>query len=485
MIREKHTLTLSANRDMFQGVDVNLNVDSINFPEGTDRYMEFKPKRVFNAGVEYAYRNKHFQFKVKSQFMDLLLKSYNNPTPVLISYDADYFTSRSTNSLSITNKINDALSYNLIGAYTYYGRNTYYISSDLVSLDKTETGSSTTVFHNGMSRGNFTYAKANLPISMQFGWDLNYDIGTGDKIAEGAEMGDFAAFLSTQYVPFESISIQPGLRFIYNTVYGAPLIPSVNLQWRIIKGLNFRVSYAKGFRAPSLKELYLDFKDSNHNLEGNKDLKAEKTNSYNASFTYKYGKNNYLFKFEPSFFYNDGKDAITLIVTDIESNSATNTNLGGRRTLGTDINGSLLHFSGLSLGAGFSVTGATYDYYGEGDYTPMVYYNNYSFSTKYNLRKYKTIFMANYKLYGITPSLSVDENTLEYYQVYTEAYGDLEATITKVLLNNRLTAVVGAKNLLNHYEKRTYGYRGDREDYLGPHYYGRNFFVKLKFTINN
>ncbi|MCK5537720.1 MAG: outer membrane beta-barrel protein, partial [Bacteroidales bacterium] len=177
--------------------------------------------------------------------------------------------------------------------------------------------------------------------------------------------------------------------------------------------------------------------------------------------------------------------AITLIVTDIESNSATNTNLGGRRTLGTDINGSLLHFSGLSLGAGFSVTGATYDYYGEGDYTPMVYYNNYSFSTKYNLRKYKTIFMANYKLYGITPSLAVDENTLEYYQVYTEAYGDLEATITKVLLNNRLTAVVGAKNLLNHYEKRTYGYRGDREDYLGPHYYGRNFFVKLKFTINN
>ncbi len=486
LIKGKHTLTLSANRDMFQGIDVNLNVDEENYPNKEDRYMEFKPKRVFNAGLEYTYRNKHFLIRAKSQFMDLLLKSYSNPTLMLISYDADYFTSRSTNSLTIGNKISDALSYNIIGAYTYYGRLTNYISSDLVSLEKINTGSSTTTFQNAMSRGNFTYANETSPLSYQFGWDINYDIGTGDKIADGAEMGDFAAFLSTQYAPFGKLTIQPGLRFIYNTVYGAPFIPSINLQWKIFKPLNFRISYAKGFRAPSLKELYLDFKDSNHNLEGNKDLKAEKTNSYNASFTYKYGKGKQLFKIEPSFFYNDGKDAITLLVTDPEMNAATNVNMGGRRTLGTSINTSYMHFSGLSLGAGLSITGETYDYEGDGEYAPIVYYNNYTFNAKYNLRKYKIIFMANLKSYGETPSLAVDEETEDYYQVYTEPFEDVEATITKLLWNDRLTIVAGGKNLLNYYEKRTYGYRDrDRPDYLGPHYYGRVFFLKLNLKLYN
>ena len=485
IIRGKHSFTLSGNRDMFQGIDINLNVDTTKFPSGEDRYMEFKPKRVFNAGLEYAFRDEYFQLRVKSQFMNLLLKSYNNPTPMLIAYDADYYTSRSINSVTVSDKISSSLSYNIIGAYTYYGRITDYISSDLVSLDKVKTGSSNTVFHNAMTRGSFTYAKKESKLSYQFGWDINLDTGEGDKIEEGAQMGDFAAFLSLQYTPIKKLTIQPGLRFIYNTVYGAPLIPSINFQWNIIESLSFRISYAKGFRAPSLKELYLDFKDSNHNLEGNKDLKAEKTNSYNASFTFKCGKDKQLFKFEPSFFYNDGKDAITLIVTDIESNSATTTNLGGRRTLGGVFNASYLHFIGLTLGAGFSITGETYDYSGEGEYTPIVYYNNYTFNAKYNLRKYKLIFMANVKYYGITPSLSVDPETEEYYQVYTDPFGDIEITITKLFWKNRLTLVVGGKNLLDNYERRTYGYKGETYEYLGPMNYGRTFFLKLNLKLSN
>lgn len=485
IIKGKHSVSFSANRDMFQGIDIDLNVDSTKFPSGKDRYMEFKPKRVFNAGLEYAYRNQFFQLRAKTQYMNLLLKSYNNPSPMLIAYDADYFTMRSTNSLTISNKISDALSYNIIGAYTYYGRNTDYINSDLVDLSKKKTGSSTTVFHNGMTRGNFTYAKERSKLSYQFGWDINYDAGQGDKIADNATIGDFAAFLSAQYIPLKKLSVQPGLRYIYNTVYEAPLIPSINIHWTILKSLGFRISYAKGFRAPSLKELYLDFKDSNHNLEGNKDLKAEKTDSYNASLAYKFGKGKQLFKIEPSVFFNDGKDAITLIVTDPESNSATNTNLGGRRTLGGSINASYMHFIGLSLGAGYSLFGETYDYAGEGSYTPVVYYNNYSFNFKYNWRKHKIIFMANLKYYGLTPSLAVDKNDGSYYQVYTQAYGDVEATISKLLWKDKLTIIAGGKNLLDNYSNKTYGYKEDPFEYLSPINYGRTFFVKLNLKLNN
>ena len=65
MIRGKHSITLNGNRNMFQGIDTDLNVDTTKFPSGEDRYMEFKPKRVINADLEYAFRNKFFQLRVK------------------------------------------------------------------------------------------------------------------------------------------------------------------------------------------------------------------------------------------------------------------------------------------------------------------------------------------------------------------------------------------------------------------------------------
>ncbi len=414
-LRGKHGLTFSANRDMFQGIDVDLNVDN---ETGTDRYMEFKPKRVFNSDLEYSYRNKDLNLKVKTQFMNLLLKSYSNPNPLLITYDADYYTTRSTNSLSLVNKLSQNLSIDFVAAYTYYTRNSDFFEKDLSTLENTFTNSKQTTFHNAMTRGSFVFARPASILSYQFGWDFNYDIGNGDKIADGAEMGDFALFAGSQIIVSDKMTLQPGLRYIYNTVYKAPLIPSFNFQWQLFENFNFRASYAKGFRAPSLKELYLDFKDSNHNLEGNTDLKAESTDSYNASLSYVFKESKYLFKIEPSFFFNNGKDVITLIVTDATTNSATNTNLGARKTFGSDITISYLKFKGLTLGAGYSITGETYDYEGTNTFTPTTYYNNYTFSIKYNWRKYKTIFNSNLKVYGETPSIAQDDDTEEYYQVF-------------------------------------------------------------------
>jgi len=264
------------------------------------------------------------------------------------------------------------------------------------------------------------------------------------------------------------------------------VIPSFNLQWKIANPLGFRISYARGFRAPALKELYLDFKDSNHDLSGNKDLKAETTNSYNASFDFIQPLGKSWLKVEPSIFYNDGKDAITLIVTDVESNSATNVNLGGRRTMGGELNATYRHPVGLSAGIGASRIGETYSYDSTGTYLPLVWYSNYTVNAKYSFMKFKAVLMANFKYYGRTPSLATipEEDGGGYYQVFTDPYGDLEVTFTKSLWKERVNIVVGARNLLNNYKRRTYGYRDYGEadyqyEYLGPLNYGRTYFVKL------
>lgn len=489
--RKNHTFTVSGNRNIFQGVDIDLNVDPDD-EDGHDRYMEFKPKLTYNADAEYAYRKKDLNIRVKSQYMNSLLKNYSNYLEkVILAYDADYHTTRLTNSLILSNNINKDLSYNLTAAYTYYGRTTDHITSDLHLLTKEITSSLSTRFNNYMCRGNLSFAPENKIYSVTGGWDLNFDNGKGEKLEDSARIGDYALFLSSQISPAKNISFQPGIRMIYNTIYGAPVIPSFNIQWKIADQVNLRLSYARGFRAPSLKELYLDFRDSNHDLSGNKDLKAETTNSYNGSLEYILKTEKFHIKVSPGLFYNNGKDAITLIVTNQNSNSATNINLGGRRTLGGEINTSFYTRKGLSLGLGFSRIGETFDEEGEGEYEEIVYYNNYSFNTRYTIPYLDVIFLGSLKYYGETPSLTSvpEEEGGGYYRVYKDPYGDAEITLSKNLWKNRINLVLGAKNLLNNYEGITSGFRdyGDadfQESYLNPLNYGRTWFFKLNVKIS-
>ncbi len=496
VIRGKNTITASGNRNMFQGLDIDLNVDENN-ASGADRYMEFKPKLVYTADLEYAYSANDFRIKAKTDYMQSELRNYTNPNPfTLIAIDNYFITQRSINSITVNDKLSETLSYNIVGAYTYFNRITEDIISDLSELTHTPADTTSTTFYNIMTRGNFTLLPQNSKIQYQFGWDINYDKGTGERINEdSAYMTDYAAFVSAQWQVLENLSIQPGFRYIYNTSFNAPplidtefltldipLIPSINVQWEAIKNLNFRVSYAKGFRAPSLKEMYLNFVDVNHNLKGNPDLNAETTNSYNASLGYKIKLDKYLIKIEPSVFYNDGKDAITLIVTDPEANAAETTNLGGRRTSGLNFNVALVYFVGLNLSAGYSLTGESYDYSGDEVWTPVINYSNYTFNAKYKFDKLELVLMANYKLYGETPGLSVSPSTGEYYNVFTEQYSDLEFTISKQFYKDKLNLVVGGKNLFDNYSSRTYGYEDGRE-FISPINYGRTYFVKVNYRF--
>ncbi len=487
--RSGHTLTVSGTRNMFQGVDIDLNVDTAD-ADGHDRYMEFKPKRVYNADLEYSFQRDELLVSVKSQYMNTLLRNYSNYIDkVVLAYDADYHTTRSINSISAKNRISENMTWDIVASYTFFGRETDYITSDLYLLTKELTRTTQTVFNNYMTRASLTYAPEEKNFSVSGGWDINIDNGSGDKISDGASIGDYAVFLSSRIGFHERVVLQPGVRVIYNTIYGAPVVPSLNLQLGIIENLDFRLSYARGFRAPSLKELYLDFKDSNHNLSGNTGLKAETTNSYNFSADYKVYIGAGRLKLEPGLFYNNGKDAITLIVTDASSNSATNVNLGGRRTMGAELNTTFTS-GGLNLGAGMSRIGETYDEEGEGDYLPVVYYNNYSFNCRYNISRLGLVIMSNLKYYGKTPSLAPvpEEEGGGYYRIYTDPYGDLELTLTKQVWKNRITIIAGGKNLLDNYEGITTGYRDFGEDgftpvRIRPVNYGMTWFLKLNMKL--
>ena len=485
IIRGKHTFSASGNRNMFQGIDIEMD-DNGNIDSTDDRIMEFKPKLIYNGDLEYVYAKNDFKLRLATSLMSSELRDYTNQNPFTQkAFDFYYHTLRSINKITLSDKITESLSYDIIGAFTYFNRDTERIISDLSELTHISEGITSTRFDNYMTRGNFTYLPKQSKLSYQFGWDINHEIGSGERIEEEeVSITDYAAFASAQWQVLSNLSIQPGLRYIYNTSFDAPVIPSINVQYKPIENLNIRASYAKGFRAPSLKELYLDFQDINHNITGNSDLNAETTNSYNTSITYRINREKHAFKIEPSLFFNDGQDVISLIVTDATNNAAQYENIGGRRTLGLNFTFSYIHTMGLTLSAGYSVTGESFEHSSDRGWEKNDSYDNITFNAKYHVKKWDITALANYKFYGETPFLVGDGND-NYYSVYTESYSDLEVILTKNFFKDRLNVVVGGKNLFDNYVSRSYGYQNGNYENFSPINYGRTFFAKATIRVTN
>src|SRR5690606_11792631 len=116
----------------------------------------------------------------------------------------------------------------------------------------------------------------------------------------------------TKYIFDDFLTIQPAMRFIYNTKYKAPLIPALNIMSELTDNITLRASYAKGFRAPSLKELYFFFVDASHNIQGNGDLGAESSDAFNFGLSYTLVNEKRVLKLEPNLFYNAIENKITL-----------------------------------------------------------------------------------------------------------------------------------------------------------------------------
>lgn len=101
------------------------------------------------------------------------------------------------------------------------------------------------------------------------------------------------AYLQWDWHPAKNIWLVPGLRYDWFSASRANRVsPKLSMLWRPGKGnCSLRVNYAAGFRAPTLKELYMDFDMAGiFHIYGNPDLKSE--TSHNMSLSAEYLKGN-------------------------------------------------------------------------------------------------------------------------------------------------------------------------------------------------
>jgi outer membrane receptor for ferrienterochelin and colicins len=492
MNRNNQNFSISAGRNFFDGY---------NYVDVGQRTFTFNPKEQYNSAFEYGITKPKFSATLKQElFRETLInngsKYYSGNVYIDSTYytipladDENYITNRYNTKTDFTYKISDKSLINFMAAYSYYNRikKTYHKNLyDLTEELSADTSKHDTTLFNAIN-SRASYSKVLNKIEFQSGYDLIIETGNGKRIINTQRIDDYAAFFSLKYNPYNKLSLQGGTRFIYNTQFKAPLVYSINAKWNPITNFNIRASYGKGFRSPSIKELYLHFIDVNHEVLGNADLKAEYSENYNLAFNYKTenGKNSH--EFNLKFYHNKIKNKIDFLYDSINASKADYINIDGiYKTIGGQFDVTYRLHPRFEFKTGFN-------YYGKSKYVNL---NQYTFTPDYtaslNYHNMRYLFRINifYKYNGKQSQFyEAEENGEKIVEErYLAAYNMLDASINRAFFNEKISIAIGAKNLLDVKTvagtggtSSTHGSDGEGGSSVA---WGRTYFIKLNLNLN-
>jgi outer membrane receptor for ferrienterochelin and colicins len=244
-------------RNNFLTINFARNFYSAWNPYDTSRVQSIKPKLQYITGLTYNYAKNRFKISYTGSYINEELRDIGALGYDGKALDSYYYFIRQNNSLSLSNDYSDNFVVNFQAGYSYYHKRIITYVNDLVNLDKSVAPNpdlqDTSTFNLISSRGVIS----NIPgkkFEYQTGFETTYESVQDKRIKGSPDIFDFAYFLSIIYHPLPLISLQPGVRYIYNSKFKAPLVYAINLKYNPGSFI-FRASYAKGFNAPSLKQM--------------------------------------------------------------------------------------------------------------------------------------------------------------------------------------------------------------------------------------
>lgn len=481
--KANHIYTISGVRNYFSGTSYD-----------NTRASKWKSSEQYIAEMRYAYQVKKATIRFNTKYFNEFMKDkgavsgVGTPTPY--AFDVNFYTKRYSLNGFLEYEHNKAMQTNIQSSVSYYDRVMRTVRTDMTNLREVEADSDTTTFINFMTRATFNHT-LNSKISYQTGIDLNTESGTAKRISNGTQtIGDYALFITGKHEFWKGFLVQPGVRYAYNTKFTSPLLYSVNLKTNLIKNFQARASFAKGFRAPTLKEMYLNFSHAGYNIMGNVDLQPEYSHTLNGSLLYNYKNDNtFLFKMELKAYYNRIKDKIDFALVSQNGNTQTwmNINRGNVETKGWIADATFDLNSRWSLNTNYARSGITSLLY-EGDNSQDKYFysDNFLASVTYKNSTHDYSARIEYAYKGKEPVDFLEENNLS--QFYIESYNDLNITLTKSFWERRLNISLGAKNLFDNQDLAIIEIlqNEDIASSLEPRLlsWGRNYFAKIVLTLN-
>lgn len=477
--KNRNAFSLSGARNFFEGTGEN----------GADRYLTWKPKRQYMLDGYYLYDHPAFKIKYTTHVFDELLWNKGNVIKPHYAIDNYFDTRRFNNAIDFSTKIGDKRYLRVVTGYSVYKRIKSTWFKDLHSLEKnltTNDGDQDSTGFNAFNfRGELSKSNEDDWFNYQFGIDLNTESGSGQKLSKNQQqIGDYAAFMSLRMNLYPTLTLQPGARLIYNTSYSAPLIYSLNLKWMTASHTTFRGSYSRGFRAPSLKELYLFFVDVNHNIRGNENLKAEDSHNLLLAWNYLNEHGKAQFGMGADLFYNTINNVITL--ARVRGDLYTYINLDNYTTQGIQVELFYHLYPRFRWNIGVIYTGRRNLIEKEDTQINDFYYStDANTNLTYRISKIKTDVSFYYKYTGRLPQIYQSTNgTLE--EGYLDHFNTLDITLSRSFIKSRLRVAVGVKNAFDVRSIQATGaafggvHGGSGSSLIG---YGRFWFATLSYNF--
>lgn len=477
----KNTFKLSGGRNYFDGFAL----------EDTSRFKDWKPREQYFGRFSFDRHIKHMHFTwTIDGFKEKMTNRGMRRAPYYVTaFDTHYNTQRFANKLMLQGRTMSKNNINVVLGQSYYQRvrNIYY--RDLVNLNEVlSSGPSdqdTTEYWNYMARASYSTAQDSTWINALIGLDLKYDMIVSSRvIGHEQNIGDYAIFGGLNLTPTENLSIHPAARYSYNTRYSSPVLPSLNLLYTWKDYTKIRASWALGFRAPSLKELFIEFhQNSTINLWGNENLNAETSMYYQAGVDYHRTFNGHQIGLDANWQKNEIDGIIQLVnITEVDWQYM---NVG--------------EFSShaVSLGASWSYNGIGFSAKAHPTWR-KTNLNNWDIEDNYELNfislatlsyewsEKNTSFQTSYKYNGEMYSLYVNDEG-EVSKSTLNPWSDLDASVSTKLNADKIQVTFGVKNILNvnqvPLDGRIYGVSSSKNDDFLLVNWGRTAFFSLMIKV--
>ncbi len=478
--KRKQEYSLHIGRNFFDGYS---EFDTL-------RSKQWKPKEQYLLDAAYTYRFKSGYVRYLGNVARELLISKGNiiATPYeAYAFDDYYNTFRMSHKLFTDLSAGKHASVNLTNAFSNYERSRLSYRKDMVLLKQTGIPSNeyTNLFRQFLFRGTWSTFRSWKKINYQAGYDITLDEARGDRTGSATRhINDFAVFGSAEFAPAKAVLIRPALRVIYNTRYPAPLVPSLHVKVDPVQRLTLRASVARGFRAPSVKELYLDFEDSNHNLHGNTSLKPELSDYAQLDAEWRQPVKSVDLSLQPGVFINHIYHKIALAQLDNNSLEYTYINMDDFRNYGGNLNLSV-DWKSVRVSPGVQLTAIHHDFAGQ-DGRPG-YTNTVNYNGALTWKPSRSGFSAGlfFKHTGRSTVYSLENEQVATYTI--KAYTTMDLTAGKSFFSGNLRLSGGVKNLFNVTTSRGLGTDSDvhgseqNEALVSP---GRYFYAGIQYTLD-
>jgi outer membrane receptor for ferrienterochelin and colicins len=460
--------------------------------EGRDKQWHPKTQYFANGLIGYSKNKSNLYYR-----LDYLNEDIYNPGVFegIEATDQNYFTNRFMHQVQGSHSISNKLQMNGAVAYSNYNRKTQTTTVNQTTGDvrlAIGAGLQDVTQFDGITFRATAHYKINDQLSLQPGVDFNHESGSGGRVKTGTQaIGDYAFFVSGEWKVTNALLVRPGIRMVRNTIYDAPpFTPSLNVKLKINTRQDLRISYGRGFRAPSLRELYFDFFDANHSIEGNTDLKAELSHSFNALWNWQVlAQERIKFSTAVGAFYNTIDNMIgfgqkpgnTLITTYI--------NIDRFKTQGFTWNNTF-KAKRWDLNVGFGYTGR-FNQLSESvnDIADFVWSSEVTSSANYRIPKAGLVFSLYYKFTGVTPYYELvtvnGEQVAQLANIDSFQWADFT---TQKELSKHLSLTAGVRNLLDitNVSNTSASATGTHSGGGGirPIGYGRSYFISISFSLN-